>query len=82
MATKSSSQLKSVPGKRKKYFTEQYEEYFSSQETDDNFLRKMQKEIMESNRKSSSSSASCEGVSLCLCLSLLPFLLLHHFVSN
>ena len=34
MATRSSSRLKSVPEKLKIYFTEQDEEYFSSQETD------------------------------------------------
>ena len=38
MATSSSSRLKSVTGKIEKYFTEQDEDYFSSQETDDNFV--------------------------------------------
>ena len=37
MVTKSSSQLKSVPQKKKVYFSEQYEEYFSSNQTDDVF---------------------------------------------
>ena len=37
MAKRSSSQLKLVPEKLKNYFTEQDEEYFSSQETDDFF---------------------------------------------
>ena len=38
MATRSSSPLKSVPEKSKIYITEQHEEYFSSQETDDVFV--------------------------------------------
>ena len=38
MATRSSSRLKSVPERLKNYFTEQDEEYFSSQETDDVFV--------------------------------------------
>ena len=38
MATRSSSRLKSVPEDLKNYFTEQDEEYFSSQETDDVFV--------------------------------------------
>ena len=38
MATSSSSQLKLVPEKQKSYLTEQDEEYFSSQETDDVFV--------------------------------------------
>ena len=39
MATRPSSRLKSVPERLKNYFTEQDEEYFSSQETDDVFFR-------------------------------------------
>ena len=38
MAARSSSRLKLVPEKLKNYFTEQDEEYFSSQETDDVFI--------------------------------------------
>ena len=38
MTTRSSSRLKSVPKRLKNYFTEQDEEYFSSQETDDVFV--------------------------------------------
>ena len=38
MATRSSSRLKSVPERLKNYFTEQGGEYFSSQETDDDFV--------------------------------------------
>ena len=38
MATRSSSRSKSAPEKITKYFTEQDEEYFSSQETDDVFV--------------------------------------------
>ena len=38
MATRSSSRLKSVPERLKNYFTEQNDEYFSSQETDDVFV--------------------------------------------
>ena len=38
MTTSSSSRSKSVPQKLKNYFTEQDEEYFSSQETDDVFV--------------------------------------------
>ena len=38
MATRSSSRLKSVPERLKNYFTEQDEEYFSSQETDNVFV--------------------------------------------
>ena len=38
MATRPSSRLKSVPERLENYFTEQDEEYFSSQETDDVFV--------------------------------------------
>ena len=38
MATGSSSRLKSVPERLQNYFTEQDDEYFSSQETDDVFV--------------------------------------------
>ena len=38
MATRFSSRLKSVPEKLKNSFTEQDEEYFSSQETDEDFF--------------------------------------------
>ena len=38
MATRSSSRLKLEPERLKKYITEQDEEYFSSQETDDVFV--------------------------------------------
>ena len=38
MAKRSSSRLKSVPKKLKKYFTEQGDEYFSSEEADDVFV--------------------------------------------
>ena len=76
MATRSSSRMKAVRKKLKNDFTEQDEEYISSQETD-LFLsfcfRKNQKEIMESKRKATSSGALCDGVSLCLYLTLLAF---------
>ena len=38
MSTSSSCRLKLVPEKLKNYFTEQDEEYFSSQETDADFV--------------------------------------------
>ena len=72
MTPRFSSRLKSVLEKVKNYFTEQDEEYFSSQETDDSFVaEKLKKEIMESERRASLSQASCDGVSVCLYLSLL-----------
>ena len=72
MATRSSSRLQLVPEKLKNYSTEQDEDNFSSQKTDDIFgFRKTWKEIMESKRRVSSSGASCDGVSLCLYLALL-----------
>ena len=61
-----------MPERLKNYFTEQDEEYFSSQETDEVFISgKSRKKIMESKRKTSSSGASCYGISLCLYLALL-----------
>ena len=45
MATRSSSPLKSVPVKLRNYFTEQDEEYFSRQETNDVFVSRNSREI-------------------------------------
>ena len=74
MTTSSSSRLKLVPEKLKNYFTEQDEEYFSSQETDDFFVSgKFRKKKMEPKRKASSSGALCDRVSQCLYFPLLAF---------
>ena len=43
MAKSSSCRLKLVPDKLKNYFTEQDEEYFSSQGTDDDFVPRKSK---------------------------------------
>ena len=50
-ATSSNSRLNSVPEKMNTFFSEQYHDYFCSQETEDIIFLKIQKEIIESERK-------------------------------
>ena len=74
MDTRSSSQLKSVPGKLKNYFAEQDEEYFSSQETDD-FL------FQENPERNNGIRKKGEFVRSIVCLSITMFLsgIANHF---
>ena len=60
-----------MPEKLKNYFTEQDEEYFRSQDTADVFFQKNSEKNNGTDKKASSSGASCDGVSLCLCLAWL-----------
>ena len=72
LAKCSSIRLKLVPAKSKNFFTEQNENFCSSQQTDDVLVSgKKQKEIKESKRNDSSSGRSFDGLSLCLYLAFL-----------
>ena len=68
MAKNSNSWLKLVPDKLMNLLTEQDEDYFSSQETDDFLFQ--EREIMDSKRKGIR-FASCDIVSLFLFLALI-----------
>ena len=82
IATRSSSRLKSLSEKLQNYFTDQDEEYFISQETDDVFVSsKSRKKKGNEKRRVRLEHRVMEYDYVCI-WHCWPFFLLHHLVSS